>query len=155
MDYDGRAAERLNIAIEKAMRMARVEHTSNRLQNCLSTAIVIVRKEIKKTKIMEHKKISEALSNLNKNLAANDVFFAVYRGEGKTTGVFIHGKPQQILLPLVIAMREDEDFRAIIYEAIKIKFISDVKYKESADKDAECIVKEYLKNAGIKLEGEE
>lgn len=39
--------KRLNRAIEKAMRMARAEHASNRLQNCLSAAVVIVRKEIK------------------------------------------------------------------------------------------------------------
>lgn len=37
----------LNRAIEKAMRMARAECSSNRLQNCLSAAIVIIRKEIK------------------------------------------------------------------------------------------------------------
>ena len=39
--------KRLNGAIERAMRLARAECSSNRLQNCLSTAIVIVRKEIK------------------------------------------------------------------------------------------------------------
>ena len=42
--------KRLNRAIEKAMRMARAEHASNRLQNCLSAAVVIVRKEIKSKK---------------------------------------------------------------------------------------------------------
>ena len=39
--------KRLNGAIERAMRLARTECSSNRLQNCLSAAIVIVRKEIK------------------------------------------------------------------------------------------------------------
>ena len=39
--------KRLNGAIERAMRLARAECSSNRLQNCLSAAIVIVRKEIK------------------------------------------------------------------------------------------------------------
>lgn len=102
---------------------------------------------------MEQEKISEALRSLN--LADNDAFFAVCRGEGKSTGVFINGKPQKILLSLVIAMREDEDFKAFIYEAIKIKLIADAKYKENAVKDSERIIKEYLKNAGFKLEGEE
>ena len=39
--------KRLNGAIERAMRLARAECSSNRLQNCLSAAIVIIRKEIK------------------------------------------------------------------------------------------------------------
>ena len=39
--------KRLNGAIERAMRLARAECSSNRLQNCLSGAIVIIRKEIK------------------------------------------------------------------------------------------------------------
>ena len=39
--------KRLNGAIERAMRLARTECSSNRLQNCLSAAIVIIRKEIK------------------------------------------------------------------------------------------------------------
>lgn len=102
---------------------------------------------------MKQEKISEVLRSLN--LANNDAFFAVYRGEGKSTGFFIHGKPQTILLSLVLAMREDEDFKAFIYEAIMLKSIADAKYKESADKDSERIVKEYLKNAGFKMEGEE
>ena len=37
--------------LNRAMRMARAEHASNRLQNCLSAAVVIVRKEIKSKKI--------------------------------------------------------------------------------------------------------
>lgn len=48
--------KRLNWAIEKAMRMARAEHASNRLQNCLSAAVVIVRKEIKSIKSKQFKK---------------------------------------------------------------------------------------------------
>ena len=39
--------KRLNGVIERAMRLARAECSSNRLQNCLSAAIVIIRKEIK------------------------------------------------------------------------------------------------------------
>ena len=39
--------KRLNGAIERAMRLARAECSSNRLQNCLSAAIVIISKEIK------------------------------------------------------------------------------------------------------------
>ena len=48
--------KRLNRAIEKAMRMARAECSSNRLQNCLSAAVVIVRKEIKEIKSKQLKK---------------------------------------------------------------------------------------------------
>ena len=43
--------KRLNGTIERAMRLARAECSSNRLQNCLSAAIVIVRKEIKSKRI--------------------------------------------------------------------------------------------------------
>ena len=49
--------KRLNGAIERAMRLARAECSSNRLQNCLSAAIVIVRKEIKFKRIKEIKSI--------------------------------------------------------------------------------------------------
>ena len=49
--------KRLNGAIERAMRLAREECSSNRLQNCLSAAIVIVRKEIKSKRIKEIKSI--------------------------------------------------------------------------------------------------
>lgn len=45
----------LNRAIERAMRLARAECSSNRLQNCLSAAIVIIRKEIKSKRIKEIK----------------------------------------------------------------------------------------------------
>ena len=47
--------KRLNGAIERAMRLARAECSSNRLQNCLSATIVIVRKEIKSKRIKEIK----------------------------------------------------------------------------------------------------
>lgn len=43
-------ARRLNEAITKAMRLARQEQASNRLQNYLSSAIVIVRKEMRTKK---------------------------------------------------------------------------------------------------------
>ena len=49
--------KRLNGAIERAMRLARAECSSNRLQNCLSAAIVIVRKEIKFKRIKGIKSI--------------------------------------------------------------------------------------------------
>ena len=49
--------KRLNGAIERAMRLARAECSSNRLQNCLSAAIVIIRKEIKSKKVKEIKSI--------------------------------------------------------------------------------------------------
>ena len=39
--------KRLNGAIERAMRLARAEGSSNRLQNCLSAAIASAREEIK------------------------------------------------------------------------------------------------------------
>ena len=49
--------KRLNGAIERAMRLARAECSSNRLQNCLSAAIVIVRKGIKSKRIKGIKSI--------------------------------------------------------------------------------------------------
>ena len=49
--------KRLSGAIERAMRLARAECSSNRLQNCLSAAIVIIRKEIKSKRIKEIKSI--------------------------------------------------------------------------------------------------
>ena len=49
--------KRLNGAIERAMRLARAECSSNRLQNCLSAAIVIIRKEIKSKRIKGIKSI--------------------------------------------------------------------------------------------------
>lgn len=49
--------KKLNRAIERAMRLARAECSSNRLQNCLSAAIVIIRKEIKSKRIKEIKSI--------------------------------------------------------------------------------------------------
>ena len=49
--------KRLNGSIERAMRLARAECSSNRLQNCLSAAIVIIRKEIKSKRIKEIKSI--------------------------------------------------------------------------------------------------
>lgn len=55
---------RLNRAIEKAMRMARAEHASNRLQNCLSAAVVIVRKEIKSREL---KKSNQSNQNSLRN----------------------------------------------------------------------------------------
>ena len=47
--------KRLNGTIERAMRLARAECSSNRLQSCLAAAIVIVRKEIKSKRIKEIK----------------------------------------------------------------------------------------------------
>ena len=62
--------KRLNGAIERAMRLARAECSSNRLQNCLSAAIVIVRKEIKSKRIkeIESKKVKEIKSIKSKQL---------------------------------------------------------------------------------------
>lgn len=56
--------KRLNRAIERAMRMARAEHASNRLQNCLSAAVVIVRKEIKSREL---KKSNQSNQNSLRN----------------------------------------------------------------------------------------
>ena len=62
--------KRLNGAIERAMRLARAECSSNRLQNCLSAAIVIIRKEIKSKRIkeIESKKVKEIKSIKSKQL---------------------------------------------------------------------------------------
>lgn len=62
--------KRLNGAIERAMRLARAECSSNRLQNCLSAAIVIIRKEIKSKRIKEikSKRIKEIKSIKSKQL---------------------------------------------------------------------------------------
>ena len=62
--------KRLNGAIERAMRLARAECSSNRLQNCLSAAIVIVRKEIKSKRIeeIESKKVKEIKSIKSKKV---------------------------------------------------------------------------------------
>ena len=56
--------KRLNGAIERAMRLARAECSSNRLQNCLSAAIVIVRKEIKSRQFKKsNQSIQKSLRN--------------------------------------------------------------------------------------------
>ena len=62
--------KRLNGAIERAMRLARAECSSNRLQNCLSAAIVIIRKEIKSKRIKEikSKRIKEIKSIKSKKV---------------------------------------------------------------------------------------
>ena len=62
--------KRLNGAIERAMRLARAECSSNRLQNCLSAAIVIIRKEIKSKRIkeIESKKVKEIKSIKSKKV---------------------------------------------------------------------------------------
>ena len=56
--------KRLNGAIERAMRLARAECSSNRLQNCLSAAIVIIRKEIKSR---QFKKLNQSNQNSLRN----------------------------------------------------------------------------------------
>lgn len=57
--------KRLNGAIERAMRLAKAECSSNRLQNCLSAAIVIIGKEIKSKGIKEIKSIKSKKSLRN------------------------------------------------------------------------------------------
>lgn len=50
-------AEKMMADIRTMQRLARNEGASNRLQNCLSAAVVIVRKEIKSKRIKEIKSI--------------------------------------------------------------------------------------------------
>lgn len=86
--------KRLNRAIEKAMRMARAEHASNRLQNCLSAAVVIVRKEIKskKSNVMKHEELTEKLKEIQSTLGKEDVMVCIYKGEDSNAGFKMEGE---------------------------------------------------------------
>lgn len=155
--------KRLNRAIEKAMRMARAEHASNRLQNCLSAAVVIVRKEIKskKSNVMKHEELAEKLREISDSLGKEGVMVCVFKGDEGGPSILMHGGTGSIIASLGLALNNDEFFRDSILTATKINLLLGLLGKkegndnDNVEQEADRITKDFLRNKGFKLEGEE
>lgn len=153
--------KRLNRAIEKAMRMARAEHASNRLQNCLSAAVVIVRKEIKSKKgnVMKHEELTEKLKEIHSALGKEDVMVCVLKVDKGGQSILMKGRKGAIIASLALAL-QDDDLRESILAASRRNLILELLDKkggndnDNVEQEADRIAKDFLRNAGFKLEGE-
>ena len=142
--------------------MARVEHASNRLQNYLSAAVVIVRKEIKskKSNVMKHEELTEKLKEISDSLGKEGVIVCVFKGDEGDPSILMHGRKENIIAYLALALKNDDFFRDGISTASRMNLLRLFGKKEGNDNDnveqeSDRITKDFLRNKGFKLEGEE
>lgn len=113
---------------------------------------------------MKHEELTEKLKEINSALGKEDVMVCIYKGEDSTAGLFMHGNNKNIVSSLALAMRTDDNLRDSILTASKVilfattmmaKIFSTEEDKENAQQEADRITKDFLRNNGFKMEGEE
>lgn len=112
---------------------------------------------------MKHEELTEKLKEIHSALGKEDVMVCIYKGEDSNAGLFMHGTNKNIVYSLALAMRTDDNLRESILNASQVNLL-DIKMmakifgteenKENTQQEADRIVKDFLRNAGFKLEGE-
>lgn len=113
---------------------------------------------------MKHEELTEKLKEIHSALGKEDVMVCIYKGEDSNAGLFMLGTNKNIVSSLAIAMRTDDNLRESISTAAKVNLLATTilpkifgteEDKENAQQEADRITKDFLRNAGFKLEGEE
>lgn len=112
---------------------------------------------------MKHEELTEKLKEIHSALGKEDVMVCIYKGEDSNAGLFMLGTNKNIVSSLALTLREDDDFRKYIRLAAEVnhlvttilpKIFGTEEDKENVEQEADRIAKDFLRNAGFKMEGE-
>lgn len=111
---------------------------------------------------MKHEELTEKLKEISDSLGKDGVMVCVFReGEGGQS-ILMRGRRGNIIASLTIALQDDV-FREYIRLASKVnlldatilpKIFGTEEDKENTQQEADILAKDFLRNAGFKMEGE-
>lgn len=108
---------------------------------------------------MEHEELTEKLSEISDSPGKEGVMVCVFKGDEGGPSILIHGREGNITASLALALKANKLFRDSILAATKINLLLGLlgkkDDKENVEQEADRIAKDFLRNAGFKLEGEE
>lgn len=82
----------------------------------------------------------------------------VFKGDEGEPSILMHGRKGNIIASLGLALKNDDFFRDSIMTATRINLLLELlgkkDDKENVEQKADRIVKDFLRNAGFKMEGE-
>lgn len=109
---------------------------------------------------MKHEELTEKLREISDSLGKEGVMVCVFKGDEGGPSILMHERKGSIIASLGLALKHDESFRDSIMTASKINLLlsgllGEKDDKENVEQEADRITKDFLRNAGFKLEGEE
>lgn len=111
---------------------------------------------------MKHEELTEKLKEIQSTLGKEDVMVCILKVDEGGQSILMHGRKGAIIASLALAL-QDDDLRESILAAsqvnlLNIKMMAKIfgteENKENTQQEADRIVKDFLRNAGFKLEGE-
>lgn len=112
---------------------------------------------------MKHEELTEKLKEIHSALGKEDVMVCIYKGEDSNAGLFILGTEKNIVCSLALALETDDNLRESILTASELNLLAtkmmakifvEEEDKENTQEEADRIAKDFLRNAGFKMEGE-
>lgn len=108
---------------------------------------------------MKHEELTEKLWEISDSLGKEGVMVCVFKGDEGGPSILIQGGKGDIIASLGLALKDNEFFRDSIMTALKINLLlgllGEEKGNDNVEQEADRITKDFLRNAGFKLEGEE
>ena len=109
---------------------------------------------------MKHEELTEKLKEISDSLGKEGVIVCVFKGDEGDPSILMHGRKENIIAYLALALKNDDFFRDGISTASRMNLLRLFGKKEGNDNDnveqeADRITKDFLRNKGFKLEGEE
>lgn len=108
---------------------------------------------------MKHEELTEKPREISDSLGKEGVMVCVFKGDEGGPSILMQGRKGSIIASLGVALKHDESFRDSIMTASKINLLlgllGEKDDKENVEQEADRITKDFLRNAGFKLEGEE
>lgn len=106
---------------------------------------------------MKHEELTEKLKEIQSALGKEDVMVCVFKGDEGEPSILMHGRKGSITASLGLALMDDE-FRDSIMTVSKINLLLGLlgkkDDKDNVEQQADRIAKDFLRNAGFKMEGE-
>lgn len=108
---------------------------------------------------MKHEELTEKLKEIHSALGKEDVMVCVLKEDEGGQSILMHGRKGAIIASLALAL-QDDDLRESILAASRRNLILELLDKkggndnDNVEQEADRIAKDFLRNAGFKLEGE-
>lgn len=107
---------------------------------------------------MKHEELTEKLREISDSLGEDGVMVCVLKEDEGGLSILMHGGKGSIIASLGLALKNNDFFRDSILTATKINLLlgllGEKDDKENVEQEADRITKDFLRNAGFKLEGE-
>lgn len=107
---------------------------------------------------MKHEELTEKLREISDSLGKEDVMVCIFKGDEEegAPSLLMKGRKSNIVASLAINLKDD-DFKDFILTASRMNLLLKLLNKKegNVEQEADRITKDFLRNAGFKLEGEE